>query len=166
MDIERYAKFDSTRKYRYLLRRKWNENLPQVTFVMLNPSKANEREDDPTLRRCIQFAKDLSYGSLEVVNLFAYIATNPLELRKVDDPVGLKNNCYIKSSTRRAHSIIVAWGANNYVKKNPNRQKEVLELIFTQKPVQCLKLTKYGYPHHPVRLSKDVTPIDFINPFL
>lgn len=164
MDIKRDAKFDSARKYRYLLSRKWDVNLPQVTFVMLNPSKANEYEDDPTLRRCIQFAKDWGYGSLEVVNLFAYIATNPRELYQADNPVGLENNSYIQISTNRAKLIVLAWGANDYVRKNRDREQEVLALISAQQKLHCLKLTKYGYPHHPVRLSKKLIPI--IYPYL
>ncbi|MBD2499960.1 DUF1643 domain-containing protein [Anabaena azotica] len=165
--IESDAKFDDNnkRKYRYLLRRKWNVDLPQVTFVMLNPSKANEKDEDPTLRRCIGYADYWGYGSLEVVNLFAYIATNPRDLRQADDPVGSENNSYIQLAAKRASRIILAWGANEYLEKNREREKEVISLIYGQQPLYCLKLTKYGYPHHPLRLSKDIQPIIFPNYF-
>ncbi|MEH2149438.1 DUF1643 domain-containing protein [Nostoc sp.] len=159
-----YVKFDSTRKYRYLLRRKWDENLPQVTFVMLNPSKANEYEDDHTLTRCISFTKSWEkYGSLEVVNLFAHCATDPGELFQVDNPVGIKNDCYIQVATKRADLIILAWGASEYLKKNRGREEKVLSLISGQQPLHCLKITKEGYPNHPVRLPKNLKPIIFPN---
>ncbi|BDA75123.1 hypothetical protein CAL7716_092890 [Calothrix sp. PCC 7716] len=95
--------------YRYLLSRKWDASKPKITFVMLNPSTADANQDDPTLRKCINFAQSLGYGSLKVVNLFAYRATKPCELRKVADPVGPKNNYYIQLATRRASLVIVAW---------------------------------------------------------
>ncbi|MEH2254787.1 DUF1643 domain-containing protein [Nostoc sp.] len=160
MDIKGYAKFDITRKYRYLLRRKWDISLPQVTFVMLNPSTADNKKNDHTLTRCINFAKSWRYGSLEVVNLFAYCATNPRKLCQVDDPVGPKNNCYIQVATKRAALIILAWGAGKYPRIQ-NREKEVLSLICDKQPLYCLVLTKYGYPHHPLRLSVSTQPIIF-----
>ncbi|MEH2205049.1 MAG: DUF1643 domain-containing protein [Nostoc sp.] len=151
--MEKYANIDVTRKYRYLLGRRWDANLPQVTFVMLNPSKADDNQDDPTLNKCIKFAHHWDYGSLEVVNLFAYITPKPRELRQVDDPVGSENNSYIKSATERANLIILAWGSSKYPKKNCDRDKEVLSLISDKKTLHCLKLTKKGYPNHPLYLK-------------
>jgi hypothetical protein len=156
IDMERDVKFDDDirRKYRYSLWCRWDATLPQVTFVMLNPSKADENKGDPTLTRCIKFAKSWKkYGSLEVVNLFAYIATNPRELRKEDNPVGSENDSYIQVATKRAESIIVAWGASKYPRKNPDRDKEVLSLI-SGKSLYCLgSLTQDGHPRHPLRLA-------------
>ncbi|TAE56960.1 MAG: DUF1643 domain-containing protein [Nostocales cyanobacterium] len=170
-----YAKFDykdpKKRKYRYLLRRIWDENLPQVTFVMLNPSTAGagEEENDPTINKCIQLAKSWDYGSLEVVNLFAYITPKPNELKKAlnkgDDLVGHRNNLYIQSAAQRAESIIVAWGGwlgNVSATKYPrikNRPEEVLNLI-SCKTLYCLvdgissDLTTNGHPRHPSPRNK------------
>jgi hypothetical protein len=60
-----------------------------VCFVLLNPSTADETREDPTVRRCIGFARSLGYGALEVVNLYAYVATDPAELRRAGYPWGL-----------------------------------------------------------------------------
>jgi hypothetical protein len=163
MEIKGYAEIDITKKYRYLLGRKWHETLPQVTFIMLNPSKADENEGDHTLTRCIKFAQSWKkYGSLELVNLFAYRATHPTELRQVDDPVGPKNNYYIELATQRADLIILAWGggANKHTRIK-NRDKEVLSLISGQKPIYCLGLTKKGFPRHPRGLRNNLEPIIF-----
>ncbi|MFN6563299.1 MAG: DUF1643 domain-containing protein [Nostoc sp. ChiSLP01] len=166
MEIEGYAEFDSTKRYRYLLGRRWDRNLPQVTFVMLNPSTADDQKNDPTLTRCINFAKSWNkYGSLEVVNLFAYRATKPRELRQVDDPVGSENNFYIQVAAKRAALIILAWGTGKYPRIQ-NRDKEVLRLIYDRQPFYCLVLTKYGHPHHPIRLPKNIEPVIFPNPYL
>lgn len=164
-DMEVNVQFDDEvkRKYRYLLSCKWDENLPSVTFVMLNPSKADASRSDPTFTRCINFAKSWKkYGSLEVVNLFAYIATKPAELGQVDDPIGAKNNSYIELSTKRADLIILAWGcgASKHTRIK-NRDQEVLSLISNHKAIYCLKLTKKGHPHHPRGLRSNIEPIIF-----
>ncbi|KZL48024.1 hypothetical protein A2T98_20395 [Nodularia spumigena CENA596] len=163
MEIKRYAEIDSTKKYRYLLGRKWDENLPQVTFVMLNPSTADDQKDDRTLTRCITFAKSWGYGSLEVVNLFAYRATDPDKLFQINDPVGSENNTWIQLAINRADLIIVAWGGNKYPTLK-NRNAEVLSLISSLgKTLYSLgKLTADGHPRHPVRLSSSTERKPFI----
>lgn len=78
-------------KYRYSLSRIWDENKANVLFIMLNPSTADGDVDDPTIRRCIGFAKSWGYGGIYVGNLFAYRATDPKELLKVENPIGFEN---------------------------------------------------------------------------
>ncbi|MFM2061823.1 MAG: hypothetical protein RLZZ507_1493 [Cyanobacteriota bacterium] len=163
MEIKGYAKFDdkNNRKYRYLLRRKWDENLPQVTFVMLNPSTADHKKPDPTITKCIELARSWNYGSLEVVNLFAYITPKREKLLDEDDPVGPKNNLYIQSAAQRAESIIVAWGGGKFP-KIMRRNEAVLSLI-SCKTLYCLvdgissDLTKDGHPRHPKPRRKPIT---------
>ncbi|NET69606.1 MAG: DUF1643 domain-containing protein [Sphaerospermopsis sp. SIO1G2] len=143
--MEKYAKLDGN--YRYLLGRKWDENLQKVT-----------NKDDPTLRKCIHFAKFWGYGSLEVVNLFAYRATNPRELRQVDEPIGEQNNNYIKLAIQNTSKIILAWGTKGSFQK---RDQEVINFISDKPTLYCLGLTKYGYPRHPLYLKKNTQPIIF-----
>lgn len=76
------AKFDASMNYRYSLEREWSD-APCIGFVMLNPSTADATNDDPTIRRCTRFAQFWGYGAIEVVNLFAYRATRPIQLRCV-----------------------------------------------------------------------------------
>lgn len=154
------AVIDKNEEYRYLLWRKWNENLPRITFIMLNPSTADEREDDPTLRRCIRFAMDWGYGSLEVVNLFAYRATDPKFLLSVSDPVGKSNNKYIKDAILRADKVLIAWGTKGSIL---NRDIEVLEIIKALNiPLFTLELTRQGYPRHPLYVKSNKKPELFI----
>ncbi|MBD2570358.1 DUF1643 domain-containing protein [Anabaena lutea] len=147
--MEKYAKINGN--YRYLLGRKWDANLQQVTFVMLNPSTADHEQDDRTLTRCIKFAQCWGYGSLEVVNLFAYRATKRPHLLLADDPVGPKNNYYIQLATNRAEAIIVAWGGSKYP-RIMNRNEEVLSLICGKNIDSLGLLTKDGHPRHPLYL--------------
>ncbi|HLO83574.1 MAG TPA: DUF1643 domain-containing protein [Nostocaceae cyanobacterium] len=154
--MEKYAVIDGN--YRYLLGRKWDINQSQVTFVMLNPSTADHQQDDPTLRKCINFAKSWGYGSLEVVNLFAYRATNPRELRQVNEPVGTKNNYYLELAIKKASLIILAWGTKGSFQK---RDQEVINFLSDQQPLYCLGLTKHGYPRHPLYVKNDTKAVIF-----
>ncbi len=94
------AAFDSTGTYRYALWREWDASAPRLGFVLLNPSTADAENDDPTLRRCMGFARAWGYGSLQIVNLFAYRATVPDALRWVADAVGPENDRHICETIR------------------------------------------------------------------
>lgn len=146
------AVIDETGMYRYSLRRIWDSELPCVAFVMLNPSIADDEIDDPTIRRCIGFAKSWGYGSLEVVNLFAYRATDPDELKLCLDPIGPDNDKYINEAICRAGMIITAWGTKGSLMR---RNKEVMKILHPYSP-KCLEITKAGHPKHPLYVAANI----------
>ena len=74
------ALFSEDRRYRYLLTRQVGFGDKRVTFLMLNPSTADEERNDPTIRRCINFANAWGFGWLDVTNLSSLRATNPKEM--------------------------------------------------------------------------------------
>lgn len=149
------AIIDDTGKYRYLLTRTWDENLPPAVFVMLNPSTANAEEDDPTIRRCVNFAKKWDLGGIKVVNVFAYRATNPKELFKVKEPIGIENEKYIREAVINAGIIILAWGSScTKLKSGYRKVKEILKDYETH----CLGITKDGFPKHPLYLKGTTMP--------
>jgi hypothetical protein len=132
-------------------------------FVMLNPSTADAQEDDPTIRKCVAFAKSINYSRLDVVNLFAYRATSPkvlLALGHADDPVGWENQRQVGRAVAGAGVIICAWGAHG---GHLNQDETMLGwLSFTSTPVMCLgKLTKQGHPPHPLYLRGDTPLLDY-----
>jgi len=146
--MRRSAVFDRTRRYRYLLRRRWAAG-PTAVFVLLNPSTADDRRDDATIRRCIGFARRWGCGSLEVVNLFARRATRPADLMRAHDPVGPDNDRYLRAAARRSDHLIVGWGGHGtYL----GRARAVEILMDGVRPVHCLGLTRTGEPRHPLRL--------------
>lgn len=134
-------------RYRYSLRRRWGSGL-SLCVIMLNPSTADAVKDDPTVRRCVGFARREGWMGLEVVNLFAYRATSPKELKSSACPVGPGNDEAIRVACARAGRIVVAWGAHGSFM---SRDKEVLESM-TRK-VWCLGTTKRGHPRHPLYLK-------------
>jgi len=126
----------------------------KVTFIMLNPSTADASLDDPTIRRCIGYAKDWMMSKLEVVNLYAYRATDPKELWKVEDPVGEDNNLYIQNALYTSDLVVCAWGNNAKL----DRVGEVLSVIKEFTTPHYLELSKTGQPKHPLYLKKDLQP--------
>lgn len=143
------AIFDPTGQYRYSLWRDWDPTGRRVGFVMLNPSQADEIADDPTIRRCVGFARSWGYGAVEVVNLFAYRTPHPKLLRQVSDPVGVDNDHYLKQLAQRVDRIVLAWG--NWGSLH-GRDRAVLQLLTSSNSLYCFGFTKQQQPRHPLYL--------------
>ena len=141
--------------YRYLLWREWDGESKTVSFIMLNPSRADAQVNDPTIRRCISFAKAWGYGRLEVVNLFAYRTSQPALLKQAIEPIGKDNNHYILESVRRSDRVILAWGNHGLWRE---QDLCILELLKTCERLYSLGTTKLGCPRHPLYLRSTVKP--------
>jgi len=126
--------------YRYSLTRVWDACLPVVTFVLLNPSTADAVQLDPTMRRCIGFAKREGYGGMVIVNLYAFRATDPKVMLAAPDPVGPENDRILAAVSG---PVIAGWGAN----ARSARVAQVVELL---PPLHALAVTKAGHPRHPL----------------
>lgn len=142
--------------YRYELARTWGDG-PPAGFIMLNPSTADADVDDPTIRRCIGFARRLNCDGLLVANLFGLRATDPRELAEHPDPVGHLNDAHIGRLIVEADVVIVAWGAH------PNTSRRVAAVVelaeAAGRVLHCLGKTKAGSPRHPLYLAGD-TPLE------
>lgn len=142
--------------YRYRLSRSW-DNGPHLTFVMLNPSTADSFQDDPTIRRCIGFAKREAFCGLHVLNLFAFRATKPDDMLHAEDPEGPQNRAYlnqaIEMSAFSQHPLICAWGSHWMAKKaGPDF---VNRIVAGGGFAACLGQTKSGAPRHPLYVKSD-----------
>ena len=153
--INKNATFSSCRTYRYSLSRIWDKKKKFVLFIGLNPSTADEKVDDPTIRRCVNYAKNWGYGGFLMVNLFAYRTTLPSKRKKVKYPIGKNNDKYIVKLSKKADITIAAWGNNG---KLYSRDKQVLSLVPN---LMCLKINKSGQPAHPLYLKKGLKLIKF-----
>lgn len=150
--MNKSAIISSNEKYRYGLLRSWDIHKPYVMFIMLNPSTADGVKDDPTITRCINFAKSWGYGGLWVGNLYAYRATDPKELKNTPDPWGPENFMQLQSMVDRCKIIVCAWGNN---KGRPSRIFNKFDNLF------YLGLSNNGTPKHPLYLKKGLKPIAF-----
>jgi len=157
--------------YRYLLWRSFDSLLPgkTIAWVMLNPSTADETNPDPTLTRCVNYAKAWGYGRLEVVNLFALRDKDPTQLLYREDPVGPDNDAYLRRAVARAPTVVCAWGAPQNTKVGrmaTRRADELWESVLQYHPnTVCLGTCglSAGYrnvpePRHPLYLRKNLTP--------
>ena len=141
------------RKYRYSLWREWLGGEGYAMFVALNPSVADEVQDDPTIRRCIAFAKAWGYSGLCMTNLFAFRATDPRDMKIAADPVGPDNDTHLLALSADAGVIVAAWGVHGVHK---GRASAVCKLLPS---LHCLALTKEGHPKHPLYLRKTLVPV-------
>ena len=148
------ATFSPCRSYRYSLWREWGEDsLGYAMFIGLNPSTADETRDDPTVRRCINFAMYWGFGALCMTNLFAFRATDPTVMKVQSDPNGPDNNATLKKLATDAGVVVAAWGTHG---THRGRDKEVLGML---PGLKCLALTKDGLPKHPLYLLKTLRPM-------
>jgi hypothetical protein len=154
--VNKNATFSDCRKYRYVISRTWDGKKKTILFIGLNPSTADEKIDDPTIRRCINYAQNWGYGSLLMVNLFAYRATMPTELKKVKNPIGNDNDLHIKELIKKVDLTVAAWGNEGSLL---NRDKEIKKIIPN---LMCLKINKSGQPAHPLYQKKDLQLIKYI----
>ena len=161
IEVQRHASISANGLYRFSLHRDWYDyggllgGRPRwVTCEMLNPSTADAAQDDPTIARCVRFARRLGATGLAVVNLYAYRATKPADLWKAPDPVGPSNDhhlaMFLAMAARSDFPIIAAWGSN----ARPERVAEVLRLPHADR-LQALGVTKDGAPRHPLYLRAD-----------
>lgn len=139
-------------QYRYRLWRQLTPGKRRCLFIMLNPSTATADVDDPTIRRCMGFTRRLSCDTLDVVNLFAYRATDPneLKLHSREHLCGPLNLQHIHQAIGTAEVIIAGWGARGGLH---GMDKYVLSTITA--PVYCLGKTMHGKPRHPLYLPGD-----------
>lgn len=135
--------------YRYTLERAWGSGQSRMLVVGLNPSTADWASDDPTTRRCVQFAKREGHDGLLVGNLFAFRTKFPIELKKASMPVGPENDYWLEKLAERATQVVLAWG-------NHGRLRGRDQLVAAKfKGADCFGITKEGQPTHPLYQRSD-----------
>ena len=147
------AIFSECRKYRYALWRVWDDSKPCAMFIGLNPSTSDETEDYPTIKRCINYAKDWGYGGLCMGNLFAFRETDPNEMMSSEEPVGSENDDWLVKLSKNAGTVIAVWGnSGSYL----GRSKLVIDIVPN---LMCLKVNKIGEPAHALYQPKSAKPV-------
>lgn len=150
-DAASTAEYSDCETYRYALTRVWAPEGKRVTFIMLNPSKATEVQNDPTIERCERRARALGFGGFCAVNIFALRETDPRKMRQHRAPEGPGNNQAITRACQWADTIIAGWGAHGAHLERGAAMRKVLRA--TGRKVHCLGLTKAGHPRHPLYIA-------------
>lgn len=144
--------------YRYVLLRRWDVRAGArlLLYIMLNPSTADASLNDATIRSCVRLAKQLGYGGIAVVNLFAFRSRDPGALLTTKDVVGPENDAWVEMMTLQATDVVAAWGA--FVSKHLDFKRQaghIIELVTKHKPLHCFATTRAGYPKHPLYLPTE-----------
>lgn len=149
--------FSLSRQYRYTLIHQWEEDAQRTLAVIgLNPSTADEQQLDPTLKKIRGFATRWGYGKFVMLNLFAYRATQPADMKKVVNPIGLENDQWIKYVIRsyNVDKVLLGWGTHGV---HMGRDREVLKLTADQDTI-ALAVNANGTPKHPLYVPYDTEP--------
>ena len=201
--IQRGATFSGCANFRYLLQRSWASSSSDATstttsatrstgmlFIGLNPSTADAERDDPTMRRCMDFARQWGHESLRVVNLFALRSPQPLALKEAEDPIGNpENDAAILEAARACERILCGWGSWDFSVKGTTtvtatatatatastrkktrdraveqRAQAVLHLLQADGHADklcCLQVLLAGQPKHPLYVRADQQPVPY-----
>jgi hypothetical protein len=153
------ADFSPCKNYRYRLWRIWDKNKSLIMFIGLNPSTANETENDATIRRVIGFARSWGYGGVYMMNCWPYVATKPEDLKH--NPMSDEwNNNLITTTAFMCQDVVFAWG-NFKIVKDMGRDRELIEMFPRAK---TLGLNKNGSPKHPLYIAGNTQLIEFSIP--
>ncbi len=138
------------RQFRYWLARQWNGMGPWICFIGLNPSTADEKKNDHTVTKEINFATRWGFGGMLKLNIGAYRSTDPKRWRKATDPIGTENSIqYLVNyiSKFSPSTIVAAWGRNGRY-----AEQQCLDIISGRPDLQCFGFNKDGSPVHPLML--------------
>ncbi len=152
------AVFAEDRTHRLYLWRRWDKNLPWIMFIGLNPSKADDRRNDPTIRREIGFAVRWGYGGLFKFNAFTLVSTDPAKLN-TETPLVMGADLAMRVARKRCDKAVAAWGA--LITKVRSGEDRIERIKRQLSPLDCLGKTKLGHPRHPLYVPYSVELVTF-----
>jgi len=147
------AVFTDERTHRLYLWRRWDKERPWVMFIGLNPSTADERLNDPTVRRCVGFAANWGYGGIFMCNVFTLVSTDPKKLNG-EVPIARGASLAMRVIRGRCGKALAGWG--NLINQVIEGEEQVERIKRELSPLHCLGLTKLGHPKHPLYLPYSV----------
>ena len=160
-DVTRHARISDDGQYRYMLAHVWDLNTLPICWIMLNPSTADAKQDDATIRTVTWWTRKFGAGGFVVVNLFALRSTDPKGLFAAADPVGPDNAGWIQRAVELCPRILCAWGASP---KPEGGLLPALQILWYAqgKKIYCLGKTKDGHPRHPLYVKRNTVPEPFL----
>ena len=147
------CKFSKCRQFRYTLTRVFENGKGTCSFIGLNPSTADEYQNDPTVSRCMNRAQQMGFKTFIMLNAYGYRATDPKDMKAHPSPVGEENDYWILESCKKSDKIICCWG--NHA-SHLNRSDEIRELLKDFNLFRLGDPTASGEPRHPLYLPKQI----------
>lgn len=150
MNINRQSHFSNDGKHRLWLLRSWEENPKMILFIGLNPSTANDINDDPTIRSCIRLTRHNGYGGFVICNLFSFVTANPkILIQNMKEARTVESDITLHRMIIHTHKTICAWGSWTFINV---RAQQVLARI--REPF-CLGVNADGHPKHPLYIRSE-----------
>ncbi|MFI5141936.1 MAG: DUF1643 domain-containing protein, partial [Bacteroidia bacterium] len=106
--MDKGAIFSEDRKHRFVLIRIWDETKPKMMFIGLNPSKADEKDNDNTITKVIKIAQHNGFGGCYMLNLFSYVSTDSTNQQICVDTE--LNDLFLKEYASKSDKVVFAWG--------------------------------------------------------
>lgn len=159
------AIFSDCRLYRYLLWRVWDESQPIMSFIGLNPSTADEIDNDRTITRIINYAKRWGFGGLVMLNLFAWRSTDRSVLKKLKSKaIGLDNDAAIEYGIVLSKRVVLGWGNDGWIDNRSAVVSGLIRRLAKEEGVEVcvLKYTDKNQPQHPLYLPANLEPIQVL----
>lgn len=155
------AVFSENEKYRYMLIKAWDENKPKAVMIGINPSKATHLKGDNTATNAMNCFIDSGYGTMIIVNLFAFMSTKTEGLSKREKLYEDLNNDYIQKACEEADTVLVAWG---YEKEHIRRKQEVDKILNQSRhKVKCFKTKENKKPCHLRVICEDWELVEYFS---
>ncbi len=155
-DAASEAVYSDCERYRYSLTRVWDDAAPKALFIMLNPSKATEVQNDPTIERCERRSRVLGFGGFRAMNIFAWRETDPKLLKQAQAPIGPENDRLLLDSLHWADQVIAGWGYHGAFQGRGPAVEALLRGSGAE--LHCLGLSKEGHPRHPLYIAYATQP--------
>jgi hypothetical protein len=156
------ARFSPDHRYRYCLERRWDHALPQLTYVLLNPSAAGGDRDDITNRKLLGITVANGGGGYELVNLFALVDTRQegLHYPAAVGETREANDEWIVKAVSGCDVLVLGWGDGNCAgvgaavrKVGVRKRAQEVRLLIKGRQPQCFKMNASGAPGHPLYLK-------------
>jgi hypothetical protein len=152
--------FSLDRAYRYVLRHRYAdmtcETPKRIAWIGLNPSTADEVTLDQTLASVCRYSRKWGFSEVVMLNLFAFRATDPRDLKRATDPIGPDNDEHLLAEVGSVDRVIACWGDQG---RFLGRDRQVAELLSVS--FECLLRNRTGAPHHPLYLKSRIRPKPF-----
>lgn len=140
--------YNEDKSHRFSLKKSWDNSKPSACIVMISPStNADSVCLDMTSMYTINNAYRLGFGSIEILNLYSKLNSNPFGSCPENDE-------RMVESFKKCDKIILAWGKGQTSKEVIFRIMEVLKLVepYKEKAFEIADVTgKKGY--HPLASS-------------
>ena len=137
-------------------RTKRNVSPRRIVWVGLNPSTADEVTLDQTLAAVCRYSRNWGFSQVVMLNLFAFRATDPRDLKRAKDPIGPDNDKHLLAEVSQADQVIACWGGHGRFLGRDRQVSELLAVSF-----ECLLKNRTGTPHHPLYLKSRIKPKPF-----